>query len=52
MSKRGGERLRLLCAHKRTMLFFNGIVPNFVNIVLLLGYKVPVILCVEVSPYD
>lgn len=38
-------------AAKRTMLFCNGIVPNLVDIVLLFGYNVLVILCVEVSPY-
>ena len=45
----GVDDLRLFCAQKRTMLFCNGIVPNFVDIVLLSGYNVLVILCVEVS---
>ena len=43
------DDLRLFCMQKRTMLFYNGIVPNFVDIVLLFGYNVLVILCVEVS---
>lgn len=36
----GVDDLRLFCAQKRTMLFLNGIVPNFVDIVLLFGYWV------------
>jgi|GEM_PF-6133355 len=40
----GVDDLRLLCVQKRIMLFLNGIVPNFVDIVLLLGYNVLVIL--------
>ena len=46
----GVDDLRLFCVQKRTMLFLNGIVPNFVDIILLFGYNVLVILCVEVSP--
>ena len=46
----GAYGLRLFCVQKRTMLFCNDIVPNFVDIVLLFGYNVLVILCVEVSP--
>ena len=45
----GVDDLRLLCVQKRTMLFLSDIVPNFVDIVLLFGYNVLVILCVEVS---
>ena len=45
----GVDDPRLFCVRKRTMLFLNGIVPNFVDIVLLFGYNVLVILCVEVS---
>ena len=45
----GAYDLRLFCVQKRIMLFCNGIVPNFVDIVLLFGYNVLVILCVEVS---
>ena len=45
----GVDDIRLICVHKRTMLFYNGIVPNFVDIVLLFWYNVLVILCVEVS---
>ena len=33
----GVDDLRLFCVQKRTMLFLNGIVPNFVDIVLLFG---------------
>ena len=43
------DDLRLLCAQKRTMLFYNDIVQNIVDSVLLFGYNVLVILCVEVS---
>ena len=45
----GVDDLRLFCIQKRTMLFLNDIVLNFVDIVLLFGYNVLVILCVEVS---
>ena len=45
----GVDDLYLFCAQKRTMPLYNGIVPNFVDIVLLPGYNVLVILCVEVS---
>ena len=47
----GVDDLRLFCAQKRTMPLCNDIIPNFVDIVLLLGYNALVILCVEVSPF-
>lgn len=46
----GVDDLRLFCMQKRTMLFLNDIVPNFIDIVLSFGYNVLVILCVDVSP--
>ena len=30
----GVDDLRLFCVQKRTMPFYNGIIPNFVDIVL------------------
>ena len=49
MNKRGPMASAYFICRKRTMLFYNDIVPNFVDIVLLSGYNVLVILCVEVS---
>ena len=50
MSKRRSMASAYFICRKRTMLFYNGIVPNFIDVVLLSGYNVLVILCVEVSP--
>ena len=47
----GVDDPRLFCVQKRTMLFQNDIIPKPVDFILLSGYNVIVILCVEVSPY-